>query len=369
MKTAYSTGKTTKEVSRDLLNQLGGLDPRAILFFASPTFDLETLGREIGNAFEGATVFGCTTAGEIVSGKMLKGAVAAMPLEKEVVDRIKLCVIEDLHSRDAVDRAFASFEECFGESMMDMDPGKYVGIILVDGLSKAEEKLMDRIGDLTNVSFVGGSAGDDLKFQKTYVFADGKARSNSAVLALLKPGVGFDVIKTQSFTTLGKRLRATRVDEREMTIDEFDGKPAIVAYAEAVGTSVEDAPAHFLSKPLGLMVDDEPFVRALQRVKGDGIVLYCGVKEGMEFSVLQAGDIVQDTRKAVESKEREIGRIAGIINFHCALRTLELEAKGQTEAYGKVFTDIPTIGFSTYGEQCIGHMNQTSAMLVFKAGN
>ena len=34
--------------------------------------------------------------------------------------------------------------------------------------------------------------------------------------------------------------------------------------------------------------------------------------------------------------------------------------------YGEIFKDVPTIGFSTYGEQFIGHMNQTSAMLVFK---
>jgi len=50
----------------------------------------------------------------------------------------------------------------------------------------------------------------------------------------------------------------------------------------------------------------------------------------------------------------------------CILRTLELESKGITEAYGKLFTDIPTIGFSTYGEEYIGHINQTSTMLVFK---
>ena len=57
---------------------------------------------------------------------------------------------------------------------------------------------MDKIGNLTNILFVGGSAGDDLKFEATYVFANGTVYTDAAVLALLKPRVGFEVIKTQS---------------------------------------------------------------------------------------------------------------------------------------------------------------------------
>lgn len=37
-----------------------------------------------------------------------------------------------------------------------------------------------------------------------------------------------------------------------------------------------------------------------------------------------------------------------------------------TEAYGKIFSDIPTVGVSTYGEEFIGHTNQTATMLVFE---
>ena len=80
----------------------------------------------------------------------------------------------------------------------------------------------------------------------------------------------------------------------------------------------------------------------------------------------ESTDIIKDTKQAIEDKKNEIGSISGIINFHCILRTLELEQKGTTEEYGKIFTDIPTIGFSTYGEEYMGHINQTSTMLVFK---
>ena len=123
---------------------------------------------------------------------------------------------------------------------------------------------------------------------------------------------------------------------------------------------------NFMSRPVGLMIDGEPFVRSPQQVQGDDMVFYCNVLEGMELSLLESTDIVKDTTAAVEAKKGELGKIEGIINFHCILRTLELEDKGQTQDYGKIFSDIPTIGFSTYGEEYIGHINQTSTMLVFR---
>ncbi|MGD9209353.1 MAG: hypothetical protein PVI90_01185, partial [Desulfobacteraceae bacterium] len=73
-----------------------------------------------------------------------------------------------------------------------------------------------------------------------------------------------------------------------------------------------------------------------------------------------------DTKKAIEKKMVEMGSISAIINFHCILRTLELEKKNTIDDYGRLFTKIPTIGFSTYGETFLGHINQTSTMLVFK---
>ena len=58
--------------------------------------------------------------------------------------------------------------------------------------------------------------------------------------------------------------------------------------------------------------------------------------------------------------------MSGLLNFNCILRTLELEATNQTEAYGKVFDDIQTVGFSTYGEEYMGHINQTATMVLFR---
>ncbi len=250
--------------------------------------------------------------------------------------------------------------------MMDLDTSRHVGIILVDGLSGSEERIMEKIGDLTNVTFIGASAGDDLKFTKTSLFAGGRAYSNAAVLALIKTESGFDFIKTQSFNVLDKKLVATSVNTGKRQVLEFDRKPAVTAYAEALSVSVEKLAERFMANPLGLMSGDEPYVRSPQRVDGNSVLFYCGVRQGMELSVLESTDIVKQTREAVAAKIKELGTVSGIINFHCILRTLELDQKGTAGEYGSIFAGVPTVGFSTYGEEFVGHINQTSTMLVFK---
>ena len=225
---------------------------------------------------------------------------------------------------------------------------------------------MDSIGDQTNCIIIGGSAGDDLKFSSTHVYANGAAYTNAAILTMIKCRTGFDIIKTQSFTVLDRKLTATKVDLAARKVIEFDNKPAAKAYADALGIPESKAADYFFSNPLGLIADGEVFVRSPQRVAEDGIVFYCNILEGMEVSLLQSQNIIIDTGKALENKIAEMGAISGIINFHCILRTLELEQKNQSEAYGQIFSDIPTIGFSTYGEEYLGHINQTSTMLAFK---
>lgn len=46
------------------------------------------------------------------------------------------------------------------------------------------------------------------------------------------------------------------------------------------------------------------------------------------------------------------------------LRTLELMARNETANYGKLFSK-PTVGFSTYGEADVGHINRTATMVAF----
>jgi hypothetical protein len=297
---------------------------------------------------------------------MTKGAVVAMGFGAETVSRTEVALVEGIReSTDGIGRAFAEWEHRLGRKMLDLDPERWIGLVLIDGLSGSEERVMDRIGDLTNVIFIGGSAGDDVAFTKTYVAANGRAVSDAAVLALLECPNGFDIIKTQSFHATRQFLVPTRVNKAAREIIEFNGKPAATAYAEALSVKPEDLAAQFMAHPLGLMVGGEPFVRSPQQIVGESVRFYCGVDEGMKLAVLDSTGIVEDTAAALKAALERNPGAQGLLSFNCILRTLELEAKGQTDAYGKVFAGVPTAGFSTYGEEYIGHINQTATMLLF----
>lgn len=365
IKPAYSTEPSPRKNVADLAAQFSGLSPRFIVFFASSSFEPATLGAAMQLQFPMADIIGCTTAGELVNEKVLRNSVVAMAFDAKALEDVAIGVVQNLRTENQVPQVFTTFERHTGHKMMDLDTNRYVGLILIDGLSGAEEKVMEKIGDLTNVLFVGGSAADDMKLKTTYVFANGKAYPNAAVLALLKPRTGFEVVKTQSFCAVETVLKATRVNEAERIVYEFDGKPARDMYAKAVGLPIEKATSKFMDQPFGLMVEDEPFVRGLREFRDDALVFFCNIKEGAELNLLRPTNIVEDTRAVVEAQKKQLGTISGLIHFNCCFRALQLEQWGQWEEYGKLFAGIPTVGFSTYGEQYVGHINQTSTMLIF----
>ncbi len=368
MSTARTTESDSNAAAVAIGEQLSASDPKFVLFFASSAHDPGTFADTLQKTLGDVPCIGCTTAGELVDDLMLEKAAVGTALGDDIVSSTRVAVVADLSDPEAVKRALSELASAHATTPNGLDASKFVGLVLHDGLSVSEERVMDALGTLTNVPFLGGSAGDDLAFARTHVFANGEAMSGRAVLALLELKKPYQILKTQSFDVLDEVLEVTDADEATRTVHAFNGKPAATAYAEAVGCSVEDLPSKFQSHPVGLVTaEGEPFVRSPQQIKGDDVVFYCQIKPGMKLKLLRARDIVEDTRRDLSAKIDQMGGTSGIVNFHCILRTIELQQKNQTEAYGKVFSGTPTIGFSTYGESYIGHVNQTSTMLLFGA--
>lgn len=367
VKIAYSKNNNVKEAVEEIKREMGDFAPKTILFFSSPTINPHEISKEMYVAFNQVPTFGCTTSGELISGQMLDNSMVAMAMGEKIVEDCKIEVLENIKEDErVVDKAFASFEQKNGIKMTALDTKKYIGIVLIDGLSSQEEKINERIGDLTNVSFLGGSAGDNQKFERTFVFANGETYTNAAVLALLETNSEFEILKTQSFKSTGKKLVVTKANEKERTVLEFNGNPAKEEFAKAIGKDKDNIEESFSKHPTGLVFENDFFVRSQMKTDKNDIKFYCSVKEGMELEILSSQDIVEYTERDLKLRQENMGSISAIINFNCILRTIELRNKKQEEAYGKIFKEIPTIGFSTYGESYIGHINQTSVMLLFK---
>jgi len=346
---------------------------KALTFFASSNYNSAELIAAMNEIFPNTQVFGCSTAGEIISGNacnkggMYSNSIVAMAFTDEIVEDIKVEVVDELKNLNLMP-AIKSFEDYYQSPFHKLDDTKYFGLIYMDGLSCKEETILETLGDYTNVVFVGGSAGDDLKFEKTIIYANGKYYDNAAVLVLIKSKVGFSFEKIQSFIPTEHTVTATKVDEDNRIIYELDNKPAAEVYANILNTTVEDAPNHFADACLGLMIDDKPYIRSIQKmIDNKALLMYCNVKNNAELKIVKAGNIIADTKKSIEDFKNKYKSISGMLIFDCILRRIELQNKNLLDDYMTVCSDIPTVGFSTYGEALIGHINQTATFLVLQA--
>ena len=211
METIFSQKNSSVGVVEDVIKGIRN-KPSLMIYFASTKYDLELIGNGLEAAFPSTEVIGCSTAGELVTGRMLKNSVVVSALDGKLVSHMAVELVTDLGSKIGMAKAIASLENKIGCKLSSLDPNRYVGLILIDGLRGAEEMVMDTLGNLSDLTWIGGSAGDDLRFIETKVFAQGKGLTNAAVLAVLQVDGGFDIIKTQSFKPTGKKLLATEVD-------------------------------------------------------------------------------------------------------------------------------------------------------------
>ena len=158
IRTAHSTQKDAAEAAASLKRQLEGISPAFILFFASSRYEPNALGESLKDAFGDVPSLGCTTAGELVSGHMLKNSVVLMAMSVDSVAAAKAAPI--LTPSDEREVVAALDTVCQGTRGTSPDPGHPLGLVLHDGLGLTEESVMSTLTTRSNVPFVGGSAGD-----------------------------------------------------------------------------------------------------------------------------------------------------------------------------------------------------------------
>lgn len=365
IKSGYSISSNIEEAVKEIKDQIGSDNIKMVIFFTSTNIDVNLLALEFKKNFSTCVSFGCTTYEQIINDKKLKNAIVAMSFDDQIIEDVKVEVLTNINTEESVDKAFRGFENYYKTPINTLNFQNYFGITLIDGLSMAEERIIDRIIDSTNVFFVGGSASDNLEFRQTQVFCNGKAYPNASILALIKPKAIFELIKTQSFKILNEKLIPTKVDKETRTVYEFNHIPAVKAYSQALNIEPYQLSDYFMRNPLGLIINNQPFVKSPRKVKGNAVIFHCEVSEGVELSLLESDNIIGETQRVLDETDYQ-NTVKGILDFDCVLRSLELKNKGLTKEYSKIFANIPTIGFSTYGEQYLSHINQTATMILFK---
>jgi hypothetical protein len=340
----------------DLKRQFSGLPTSGLLFFCSSQYDLPVLGKALRENFPGSIV-GCTTSGQIGPlGFQLSGIVAVAISSPEMVLTPHLI------------RGLKSCEKRVAEIATEIQKKPFhtgwrsFGLLLVDGLSMAEELLTAILyQSIGNVPIIGGSAGDDLRFEKTFVYHDGEFVSDAATFVLFETSLPFQLLKFQHFVPTDKKLVITSADPEQRIIYEINGEPASEAYAALVGCCVDQLSANvFSANPLMLKIQDEYYVRSIQKANPDGsLTLFCAIEDGIVLTIGKGVD-AEETAQSVFHKVCNAFIPELIIGCDCILRRLELENAGRAAPIGELFAKYKVLGFSTYGEQYNSiHVNQT----------
>ncbi|HET9655559.1 MAG TPA: FIST N-terminal domain-containing protein [Kineosporiaceae bacterium] len=370
---AHATGPVAHAVPElvgALTEGLYGWPAAAVLYFASSRYDPADLAGWITAAFPTAAVIGCSTAGEFTDAATGTGGISAIAFPAGVITRIAAALGElDADVVAGTQRAVARLERTLGAELRDLNPRHHVGFVLIDGLHGAEELVNETLGNAAPLlEFVGGSAGDDLAFDRTWVAVGEEVSYRGVALLVAECAVPFQVLKTCSFTPTGRVLTVTRADEAGRCVYELDGRPAAQAYADAVGVPVDALDeAIWMRHPLGLMIGGEPWIRSPQTVlPGGAIQFYAQLHTGMQVEVMAAGDLVGDTRRGLERVRAQLGgQVRGAVLFNCILRRLEMDDAGTGRDFVDTFRGIPAAGFHTYGETWLGHVNQTLTGVLF----
>lgn len=339
--------------------------PTLVLAFTSSRQPATEVARALAERFPVSQVVGCTTTGEIVDGERSTGSLAITALTSDrarfSAQLIPLAEFGAARARACVDAALAALQV----DREGIDSRRMFALLFVDGLSRSEETVSATIAEaLEGIPLIGGSAGDDLRFQRTEVMCGGEARSNAAVVVVGVTEGGFDIFKHQHFVATNKAVCVTRVDTAARRVFELDGRPAAEVYAEAVNVdpAAFSADVAFLH-PLTLRSHGELYVRSVQAVHDDGsITFYCAVEEGMVLEFGGHEDMVQALTSSVDAFLAHHPRPAFFLGFNCILRALEMtNGKRGGEVAGVWRALAPTsVGFDTYGEQLNGlHINQT----------
>jgi len=337
-------------------------ETEAVIFFCSSNYNLDILGRELAKQFD-CPLIGCTTAGELSTlGYQEGGIVGASFSSKELrVHRHILSPLSKFPLSEAAKMASAIRGNLLFAKGFERE--RTFGFILIDGLSMIEEEIIASIyACFEGIPIIGGSAGDDLKLEKTYIYDDGKFKSDTAVFSVFETTLPFHTFKTQHFQPTDKKIVITGADPKRRIITEINGEPATLEYARLLGLDPEQLnPTVFSENPLLLRISGEWYVRAIQKYNTDNsLSMFSAIEEGLVLTIGKGNDIISNFMDQMNLFEKKVPLNRFFIFCDCILRKTELKSRGIIGEMDRLLGGCSAIGFSTYGEQFNSlHVNQT----------
>lgn len=218
------------------------------------------LGTDLAGRWPGATIIGCSTAGQICGTEVFDAGVVATAIR-----------FEHTEVRAATAPVTAADSAAAGAALAHTlaDPELVHVIVISEGLDINGEALVRGLGEKlpAGVSVTGGLSADGEQFQETVVLVGSTPRKNTVAAVGLygtKLKVGYGSLG--GWDSFGPERQITK--SAGNVLYELDGQSALALYKRYLGDHASDLPASGLLFPLSLRTTDvsAPVVRTILSV-------------------------------------------------------------------------------------------------------
>jgi len=298
---------------------------------------------DIKSLLPSINIIGSTTDGEILEGDV---ASLSTVLSFSIFDNTKIDIIRSSTNKSSFQAAKSLIKE-----FKDIDNIK-LAIVFADGLKTNGEGFLKAFNKFApDIIIAGGLAGDNAKFNQTFVFTQYGLCKNMAIGAILSSE---HLIVNNSYSfgweSIGKELTVTKAVEN--IVYEIDGQSPIDIYKKYLGDDIGDQlPATGIEFPLILKTKGgREVARAVVGKNDDFSLVFAGnISTGQKVHLAYGNidNIFQDSNRCY-NQLMDIP-IESIFVYSCMARKRLLgdAIKNEMLPMAKI---APVSGFFTYGE-------------------
>ena len=247
---------------------------------------LLSISSDIFKLLPQANIIGTTTSGEIKDGTMLDNTILICfsVFEHTSIKSTLIDIVDEIDINDIKE--------------LICDDTKAL-IVFSDGLQTNVENLLKEIHNIKpDIIIAGGRAGDNLKFQESFVFNETKSTQSGMVIASLSSKnliTNSDYIL--NWTPIGKEMVVTKADGN--ILYELDNTPILQIYEKYLGKEISiNFPNYCLDFPLiinrtGIEVARDPLKKS-----DDGGLVFAGnfnIGEMARFSFANIEELIDNT--------------------------------------------------------------------------
>ena len=347
----YESGKWNNELDVSLNSK----NTLVICYGSSNFSNIENGFKEIVNKFPNSIIVGNSTSGEIYQDELYENSLSVAIIKFEKT-QIKLSAV-------SVDSTDASFDTGKEISKQLQSPDLKSIFILSDGLNVNGSQLTKGINSSISddVVVTGGLAGDDARFEQTWVIANNKPTSK-IVTAIGFYGENINVAHGSQGGWSKFGIDRVVTSSKANVLYELDNKPALEVYKTYLGESAKDLPSSGLLYPLMIEENNtlnETKVRTILAVdEEEQSITFAGdIPTGSKAMFMKASfsELIDGASDAASKVTLQNHKDQQAINIaiSCVGRKLVLGQKteDEIEAVFEGFNDsVAQIGYYSYGE-------------------